>query len=229
MKLSELVFRSVKNTIYFDDTSFSFLEFKKGTFNGDPDYALNLNNVYAPLNEAISRLSDLEKIPYQVLAVKSNMLEKNIVDLKKFENEYNTSVKEVVNVGVFNGLQCEKVPHYMFGHDKVVIEEPTNKDLYIEFKQDIPYLDEEKYHYVYDENGEEVAGDSFDVDLKEYGITDSMCNYIMEYVKGNLGSVVGEEVANMHLTRAEQYFNNIQDNTYTFGQKLVKAKCPIRR
>ena len=81
MKLSKLVYLSIKNAIYYDDASFSFDNFKKDLFNGSPDYAMNINNVYLPLNEAISRLSDLERIPYKVIKV--NQITDGVVDLKQ--------------------------------------------------------------------------------------------------------------------------------------------------
>ena len=59
--------------------------------------------------------------------------------------------------------------------------------------------------------------------LKEYGITDSMCNYIIEYVKGKLFEQENPDVANMHITRAEQYFNNIKPSTSAFSQQVVRT------
>jgi hypothetical protein len=60
-----------------------------------------------------------------------------------------------------------------------------------------------------------------DEDLKEYGITDSMCNYIIEYVSGRLLEPISAELSNMHISRAESYFANIKPVEQAFPQKTV--------
>ena len=64
MLLSQLVFQAVKNVKYIDDTDFNVDDFRIGTYiiNRDLDYINSINNVFAPLNEAIHRLSDRGKI-----------------------------------------------------------------------------------------------------------------------------------------------------------------------
>ena len=89
MNLSKLVYLSIKNAIYYDDASFSFDNFKKDLFNGDPDYATNINNVFLPLNEAIARLSDLERIPYKTIEISQNDFENGfyVINLRTLEKE----------------------------------------------------------------------------------------------------------------------------------------------
>ena len=209
MKLSKLVYQCIKNVVYSDDTSFSYAEFLKGTFNNSADYATNINNVFAPLNEAIARLSDLERIPYRVEAC--NVVD-NIIDL----NYCIYPVKEVISVAQRVYVRFIKLDHKPFGLDKVYVNDcPPYGYTYIEYKEDIPMFDETYYSY--------AANDEDVVDLKNYGITDSMCNYIIEYVMGKLYEPISAEVANMHITRAEQYFVNIKPTTSAFAQQTVKT------
>ena len=53
--------------------------------------------------------------------------------------------------------------------------------------------------------------------------TDGMCNYIMEYVMGKLTEQISPEIANMHITRAEQYFNGLKPNNSNLTQHSVKS------
>ena len=89
----------------------------------------------------------------------------------------------------------------------------------MEVKEDIPHFDSTSYYYKKDD---EDTLEEYDVNLADYGINDSMCNYIMEYVMGRLTEQISPEIANMHITRAEQYFANIKPNNSNLTQRQVK-------
>lgn len=207
MKLSKLVFLSVKNVLYLNDTSFNYESFKQGYFDNDVDYALNIHNVFSPLNEAISRLSDLERLPYVIEEVN---ITDGIIDLSTL----NKQCKEVINVAkVINGVPI-KLEHRQYIGTKILVIDYNksylrNEKYLIEYKEDIEMFDEDSYSYEYDEEGNEIVDRTIEVELRDYGITDSMCNYIIEYVQGRLQEPIAPELANMHITRAETYFNNI--------------------
>ena len=201
MNLSKLVYLCVKNAIYYDDTSFIYESFLEGLFNNSPDYATNINNVYTPLNEAIARLSDLERIPYQV--EECTIDPSGIIHL----NKCTKPVKEVVNIAEVNQFGVyKKLAHRPFGLGKVLVADYFNSfnKIFIEYKEDIKSFSELD-----------------DEDLKEYGITDSMCNYIIEYVSGRLLEPISAELSNMHISRAESYFANIKPVEQAFPQKTV--------
>lgn len=217
MKLSKLVYLCIKNVIYFDDTSFSYEEFVNGSFNSTPDYATNINNVFSPLNEAISRLSDLERIPYRV--EECTVDKSGIILLEELEHD----VKEVLNVAeVYSDGSYKKLAHRPFGIGKVHVTEYFNSfnKIFVEYKEDIPVFDET--YMPYKNFYEEVEENPLDLDLTKYGITNSMCNYIIEYVQGKLYEQTSVEIANMHITRSEQYFNNVKPATASFSQQRVR-------
>ena len=215
MKLSELVYQCVKNVAFNDDTSFSFENFLEGNFDGDADYATHINNAFIAVNEAIARLSDLERIPYRVEECE---IEDRIIELSKLDKE----VKEVVNVAQAFISGCNKIPHRPFGINRVYVTDYNPLSLtYIEYKEDIPFFT--KSNIKYETNDETFEFDDNSVDLKTYGITNSMCNYIIEYVMGKLFEPSSVEIANMHLSRAETYFMNIRPTTSAFVQKTVTA------
>ena len=217
MNLSKLVFLCVKNAIYYDDTSFSFDNFKRGLQDGNPDYSNNINNVYLPLNEAIARLSDLERIPYKVLEV-NNIID-GVINLASIEQENNLKIKEVINVAILP--RYVKIDHKNLGANKILINAnfDTPRNLVVEVKEDIPYFDSSYYFYKKDN---EDTLEEHDTDLRDYNINNSMCNYIMEYVMGKLTEQINPEIATMHITRAEAYFNNIRPNNSNLTQRVVE-------
>ena len=105
MKLTELAYNCVKNVSLFDDNGFTlekFIEINTESSQEDYfDYDLSINNVFAPINEAISRLSDLEKIPYRVEEVTES---DGIIDLTTLL----CACKEVMNVA---GNNYERLPY----------------------------------------------------------------------------------------------------------------------
>ena len=217
MLLSKLVFLSVKNVIYLDDTSFNYEGFINGDFDNDIDYATNINNVFSPLNEAISRLSDLDKIPYIVDQVP---IENCVINL----DDCSRKVKKVINIAqVGSDGSYKKLGHVMFGRNGVRVVSPysTINTFYVEYKEKIPAFSEEDIVPI-------VDGQDNNIDLNaEYGIDDAMSNYIMEYVQGKLLEPLAPELANMHITRAEAYFNNIVSAQTSFPQQMVDREYRI--
>ena len=215
MKLSKLAYLCVKNSNYSDDASFTYDAFIKGLFNNSPDHSLEINNMFQGINEAISRLSDLERIPYEVEPVTHN---DNIISLN-----FEKPVKEVISVAQLYKGSYRRCQFRNFGIDKIFVNSfiYDGFPLYVEFKVDIPFFDDEDIAYTFDESGNLIS--AVDVDLKDYGITDSMCNYIIEYVSSKLSEPVAAELANMHFTRAEQYFSGISPVRSAFSQQSIEA------
>ena len=224
MELSKLVFLSVKNVIYLNDPAFNYVDFIKGDFNNNLDYATNINNVFSPLNEAISRLSDLERIPYIVEEVEvSNDC---TVDLRQCEKK----IRQVVGLAqVGDDGSYRKLAFRQFGKDKIRIVSnfSTFKNrFYIEYKENIPtFSNLNLMEVTYDENSDLVDNN---IDLfEEYGIDEAMSNYIIEYVQGRLLEPLAPELANMHITRAEAYFNNLDIAKKSFPQQSVEKKYRV--
>lgn len=231
MLLSKLVYLCIKNVIYLNDSSFNYEAFLGGNFDSDPDYDTNINNVFSPLNEAIARLSDLERIPYKVEQVKlkkdTRYVETDNLTQETEENDkISINVKEVHAIGQFVQDKPKIIEFKQVGN-KVFIVGDINSYLpiYIEYKEDIPHFSRDDIPEQYYSTENELDDD--DVDLKEYGISDSMCNYIIEYVQGKLEEQIEPSLANMHITRAETYFNNIRTIRPLFLQRVVENKYKI--
>lgn len=220
MKLSKLVYLCVKNVILYDDESFSYDGFIKGKFNGNPDYATSINNVFSAINQAISRLSDLERLPYRVEEVTLEDYAFNISDL-----EHN--LKEIVAIAYIDSYKnITPLTFEILGNQVIVKGVVSNAKVHVEYKEDIFFIQGESYYYEYTVNelGEDTLITSKDIELRDLGINDQMCNAIVEYAKGVLNEGVEAALANMHMTRAEQYFVNINPVRSGLAQTVVVKK-----
>ena len=220
MKLSKLVYLCVKNVILYDDESFSYDGFIKGKFNGNPDYATSINNVFSAINQAISRLSDLERLPYRVEEVTLEDYAFNISDL-----EHN--LKEIVAIAYIDSYKnITPLTFEILGNQVIVKGVVSNAKVHVEYKEDIFFIQGESYYYEYTVNelGEDTLITSKDIELRDLGINDQMCNAIVEYAKGVLNEGVETALANMHITRAEQYFMNINPVRSGLSQTVVVKK-----
>lgn len=220
MKLSKLVYLCVKNVILYDDESFSYDGFIKGKFNGNPDYATSINNVFSAINQAISRLSDLERLPYRVEEITLEDYAFNISDL-----EHN--LKEIVAIAYIDSYKnITPLAFDIVGNQVIVKGVVSNAKVHVEYKEDIFFIQGESYYYEYtvDELGEDTLITSKDIELRDLGINDQMCNAIVEYAKGVLNEGVETVLANMHMTRAEQYFVNINPVRSALAQTVVVKK-----
>lgn len=223
MKLSKLVYLCVKNVILYDDESFSYDGFIKGKFNGNSDYATSINNVFSAINQAISRLSDLERLPYRVEEVTLEDYAFNISDL-----EHN--LKEIVAIAYIDSYKnITPLAFEILGNQVIVKGVVSNAKVHVEYKEDIFFIQGESYYYEYTVNelGEDTLITSKDTELRDLGINDQMCNAIVEYAKGVLNEGVEAVLANMHMTRAEQYFMNINPVRSGLSQTVVVKKWGV--
>lgn len=223
MKLSKLVYLCVKNVILYDDESFSYDGFIKGKFNGNPDYATSINNVFSAINQAISRLSDLERLPYRVEEITLEDYVFNISDL-----EHN--LKEIVAIAyIDSNKNITSLTFEILGNQVIVKGVVSNAKVHVEYKEDIFFIQGESYYYEYTVNelGEDTLITSKDIELRDLGINDQMCNAIVEYAKGVLNEGVETALANMHITRAEQYFMNINPIRSGLSQTVVVKKWGV--
>ena len=210
MKLSELTYDVVKNVVYYEDAGFTYQAFLDKDFDNDQDYANQINNAMAPINEAVHRLSDRNKILFPVVSV--GVPTNNIVSIQAFENK----VKSIKAVFYVKPTGYEVVGYNDFGKGFIFIERVEEYPLFIQYVEDIkPFKKEDIYN------------EEKDIDLKELNITDTMCDYIIEYAQGKLLEPIAPELANMHVTRSEQYFDDLDDQSLTFTQKVITRKFRV--
>lgn len=224
MKLSELAYQCVKNVYYTSNTSFTYDLFKVGEYDNDSEFDLEISNVFSPINEAISRLNNLNKIPHLVEKVQLNSEKSATLP---------STIISIVGVGDLSG----NIKSYEFVESGNKVFVKTNKKyVYIEGKRKIPYFTKDSYYIEslsseIPENiiyGNDESTNDRDIDLfEEYGITDEMCSYIIEYVAGRLWEVSNTSIANMHRTIAEHYFSDLPDKEVLFRQKIVETNYKI--
>ena len=209
MKLSKLLYLSIKDVVYNNDSSFTYENFMEGSFDNDIELSLQINNCFSPLNAAISRLLDLDRIPYRY---------EKINGVSADLTEFAYPVKEIV--GVHNGK--EAVGFKQFGNEIVLL---WSTKAFVEYKEDIKqFSKEDLVPLEYEEDG---SYQDKNIELKDYGIAESMASYICEYVKGKLLEPIAPEMANLHISTAENYFMNIMPNRKNSLQSAVQHKYNI--
>lgn len=222
MKLSQLAYNCVKGVKYLDDSSFTYEAFRRGDFDNDLDYSNSINNVFGALNRAVHRLSDLDKIPFKVA--------ENIVPVDMVVDLSDLPIKAIQSVFVFVGDDYRRLDYREFGQGKIrLLGQFQPEKVNVEYSEDIKHFDSDDWKYETElDQEQDLLVEEYDIDLKkDYGISDTMCSYIEEYVKGVLFEDVSPSLANMHVTRAEQYFANLPDCQTTFHQTRVHAKFRI--
>jgi len=212
MLLSKLVYLSIKNVIYQNDGTFTYESFMNGNFDNDIDLSMQINNAFSPLNEAIARLNDLNRIPYR--------FEKKTPSIygEIETGEFSHDVKEIIGVMQNN----EAIAFKQLGSTLYLEKFDSSKEAIIEYKEDIKFFtSEDLVELDYDELG---GYEDHNIDLKEYGLNDSMCNYIIEFVKGKLLEPIAPELANLHITTAEQYFASLNQVKRATIQTIISKK-----
>lgn len=214
MKLSELVYECVKNVKYLDDPNFTYESFMLGDYDNDMDYSNSINNVFTPLNTAIHRLSDRRKIKNEIVLLGALPINR-IFDISDFK----LNIKKVLNIFCIDNNNYRKIEHRELGKDKIFLPNASMFNVYyMEYVQDIKRFNKSDfYKRIDDEGNEEVK----DIELKDYGITDTMTSYIIEFVKGLLLETIAPEMANMHRVYAEQYFDDLEEQQTLFNQNKI--------
>ena len=227
MKLSYLAYQVVKNVMYHEDAGFTYDAYLSGEYDADQDYANNINNAYAPINEALHRLSDMEKVAYKV-AFCGTPDNQGILELAPvFSSDgpgKEVKIKKIVSVFRLVERTYVTASFREMGKDKVLLDGAWRGDYYVQFAEDIPFFKPDDVDYF------RTAEETFcqkDIDLEEYGITDTMCSYVIEYASGKLQEPIAPELSNMHITRAEQYFDDLPEQQTAFRQARMKRRYSI--
>lgn len=213
MKLSEITYQVVKNVKYLEDTGFTYKAFIDNEFDGDQDYQLSINNAMAPINEAVHRLSDRNKIAFKVASV--GIPTNALLDITTLSH-----VKKIKSIFYMDGAEYDAVGFREYGKGFVFIERVLKKPIFVQYVEDIPPF---KMTF----KGELGYQEGYDIDLSVYGITETMCDYIIEYAQGKLQETIAPELANMHVTRAEQYFDDLEEQQTVFSQRVITRKFHI--
>lgn len=221
MKLSKLTYNVVKNVKYLDDFGFTYEAFKAGEYDGDQDYSNSINNAFAPINEAIHRLSDRDKIAFS-FQYGVPIIDGSFADLSQIARK----IKKIKCVFAMSGGDYRALAFREMGGKRLFIMTPLLKGeaVGIQFSEDIPSFSRDDFSYFADES-EDVT--ESDVELLDYGVSETACDYIIEYAQGKLQEQIAPELANMHLTRAEQYFDDLETSQTAFYQQGVERKFAI--
>ena len=222
MKLSRLAYEVVKSTLKLGNSEFMYEAFRQKDFDSDKDYSTDIDNCFTEINQAIHRLSDLNKIPFKLEPFYTNngspIFDFSTIDIK---------IKHIVSIVKLNenNGDYENVPFRNIGAKKVVLMGigSSSQKLFVEYIEDIPNFTYEDFDYTdYAETGKYN-----DIDLLDYGINESMCSKIILYASSRLFAKVDPQIAAKEENIAEQYFNDIPVHGTSFLQKAIKVAYHI--
>ena len=215
MKLSELIYECVKDSITIANSSISYEGFINESFSTTKDYALQYAGVFSAVNLAVARLQTYDKIPY---ATEAKTITSNIFD---FDLGTVVNVVELI-AGQYTRLEFRNINQ---GKGVMLLEVSRKREIIVEYKVRIPRFSEKDIKKIeLDPNNELVVVDT-NIDLEtEYGITDVMCDYIKAFTKGQLLETIAPDIANNHNNRAEQYFQSLNRATTSFNANKVKNR-----
>ena len=177
----------------------------------DEDEEPVTNKDYYP--QGRDTLPDRNKIAFKIARIGVPI--NNFVDISVIVNNVK-KIKSVFYIGNYGDFIYTGWREW--GGDSILyVEKLLNAPLCVQYIQDIPAF-----------KMEDIYGDE-DPDLKLWGISETMCDYIVEYVQGKLQETIAPELSNMHITRAEQYFDDLEEQQVVFNQTVVANKFRIQR
>lgn len=219
MKLSELVYEIVRDSISLPNTNFNYASFINGEYSDKKDYRFQIAGVFNALNLGLSRLYSYDKIPYSMLVVNH----KNSTPLP-----FDKALGEVISVARLsnNGFERLKFRILNIGNKQEIhIFKNGDFKVYVEYKKSIPQFSQDDIKKMELDIENELRPIDTNIDLlSEYNITNEMCNYLKEFAKSIILENIAPELANNHNIRAEQYLNGIADNYSQFLQTGINIE-----
>ena len=137
----------------------------------------------------------------------------------KFQNGVVTAV--VTDSGRGHRISFKAIPDGVLVDRKDIPSSPMKSALLIEYRPSIPFftLDDIRELSIGDENEPEYV--EKEVNLLDYGVTDEMCAYLIEYAKGQMYEIISPDLAAMHINNAEAYIASLKTVYTSFPQEHV--------
>ncbi|MCK9235198.1 MAG: hypothetical protein M0Q41_10740 [Bacteroidales bacterium] len=213
MKLSELIYECVKDSIVIANSNMDYESFINDSFSNTKDYALQYAGVFSAVNLAIARLQTYDKIPYATKKMKIGS------DYFDFALGVVVNVVELVS-GSYKRLAYRNLNQ---GKNILILAPSYPREILVEYKIRIPRFSEKDIREIELDRANELVVVDTNIDLEqEYGISDIMCDYIKEFTKAQLLETIAPDISNNHNNRAEQYFQSLSRATTSFHSNKIK-------
>ena len=218
MLLKDLVVEVIKDVVKNGDTSVTAVNLTSGLLTNDPQYSDLVNNAIPSINKAINRLVTMRKLPFKTWTVP--VVYNAATDASKTYKQYTLTLpndfKDVVSIvyvdpkGRLENVQWQtlsKTSYYLpikKGTDNV-----NHGEFMIQYAVTVPFLTSSHYN----------------TDLNtSYNITDEMAQYITLFTRADLWEVEQPQLAQTYRQYAEEYFDQIENQTKAFRQESVNIK-----
>lgn len=237
LKLLDSVEFLDKQELLTDDTR----EIIDGIENNDKKILAKNGKVYIKTNNLIKINSGFDfNATYSLyddeynnnIASKKNILIKinNDETIRISKNKNSGDIYSKVDIICSSKVNCDNLIGGLLYDRKAIINNSVFSDeldkIYIEYKQEIPHFSDSDIlprEEVIDKTTglSSKTGKDNNLDLRTYGINNSVFTYIKEFVKGQLYSVVDPKTAELYNQRAENYFSDLPTYHTQHAQQRV--------
>lgn len=221
MLLSRLAFEAIKASSLQGDNALSYSDYLSGNGATNNDYSREINLVFVPLNEFFQRLSSLGKLPYKVKNI--GTLSESVTRIVNF-SAISSSIKKIVNVFQFKGNNYLNIEFREMNNQLYLIGDwVSDENIYVQYEDELPYFNEDDLVALVDnDDGTTTDGN---IDLRsEYGITNEMCVYAIEWCQGKLMEDASPSMSQMHINHVESYLAGLQTPQTDFSQNAIEVK-----
>jgi hypothetical protein len=218
MLLKDLVVEVIKDIVKNGDTSVTAANLTGGLLTNDPQYSDLVNNAIPSINKAINRLVTMRKLPFKTWTVPVVYVAST--DNSKLYKQYTLTLpndfRDIVSIvyvdtkGRLEVVQWQtlsKTSYYL--PIKKGVDNVNHGEFIIQYSVTVPFLTSSHYN----------------TDLNtSYNITDEMAQYITLFTRADLWEVEQPQLAQTYRQYAEQYFDQIENQTKSFRQENVTSK-----
>lgn len=219
MRLAQLAYRVIRNNMQNPPEGLSFNAFVSGYHDQDPDYVSQISFAFEYIDRALQRLVTEKKTKPMVFKAAPNHIafvpfdkgEVTAVVLPKRDGYESLNWHEAEGGIVVSPLVYAK------GEDG----KRTPALVCIEYRAAIPLFElEDIREEALDADGYPITKER-EIDLEDYGVTDEMCAYVIEYAEAMLMENVSPDLSAKHLNYAETYFARLKTRYSGYPQTHV--------
>jgi hypothetical protein len=213
MTLSQLVVDVIKDIIKTGDITVNEQNLNAGLLDNDPQYSDLVNNAVPSINKAVARLVSQKKIPFKSFSVP--VVYNSTTDSAKTSKKYTLSLPSdfytVISIAYEDTKGRVDVVHWQT-LSKTEYFLPLKKDgtFHIQYAPRVPMF---------------VKADlNLGLELNDYGIDDTMAQYITFFTRADLWETEQPQLAQTYRQYAEEYYIQIENPVVSFRQESIYAK-----
>ena len=215
MLLSRLCYEAIKAAKFLDDPEFTYEGFRSGRFDGNRDYSRETANVFFPVNGAIRRLCALGKVP--PVSEPRVVYGDGRVDMSGIGGGAVRSIASRLPDGTVERLPFDSGTD-AGGNAWARVANPTGEPFpaVVTWDREIPEFGRGDFDYP-------EEGEHRDVELCDYGLSETACHIAAEYAKGELFMAYDPDMGQSAMKSAEAMMATLPGFGDGPGQRFVRS------